>query len=61
MDVFELLIGAKPRPWWRQRLIATVWVAAVLAAIAATTWILLADQRRQPPRHGQHLPALASS
>ena len=31
MDVFELLIGAEPRAWWRQRMIAMAWVAAVLA------------------------------
>lgn len=32
MDVFELLIGAAPRSWWRQRAIAIVWVAATLSA-----------------------------
>ncbi len=41
MDVFEILIGARARPWWRQRLIAIVWVSAVLIVIAAATWILL--------------------
>jgi membrane protein len=41
MDVFEMLVGAPPRSWLRQRLIASVWVVAVLVAIAATTWIVL--------------------
>ncbi len=41
MDVFEILIGARPRPWFRQRLIAVMWVAAVLLVIAGATWILL--------------------
>jgi membrane protein len=40
MDVFELLIGARPRPWLRQRLIAIVWVVAVLAASVACVWFL---------------------
>jgi protoheme IX farnesyltransferase len=41
MDVFEMLVGAKPRPWWRQRLIASGWVLGVLAATElslTTTW-----------------------
>jgi membrane protein len=42
MDVFELLLGAKPRPWLQQRLIACVWVAGGIAAVAVTTWGLLA-------------------
>jgi membrane protein len=41
MDVFELLVGAQPRSWGRQRLIALVWVVAGFAAVAAMTWLLL--------------------
>ncbi len=41
MDVFELLVGAKPRPWLKQRFIALVWVLGGLASIAAMTWFLL--------------------
>ena len=41
MDVFELLAQSRPRPWWKQRLIAVVWVVAGLAALAAMTWIVL--------------------
>jgi membrane protein len=41
MDVFELLVGAQPRSWIRQRAIASLWVVGSLLAIAATTWILL--------------------
>ncbi len=41
MDVFELLIGARPRPWWRQRLIAVAWVAATLLVLVTATWTLL--------------------
>ncbi|MEO6419629.1 MAG: YihY/virulence factor BrkB family protein [Polyangiaceae bacterium] len=41
MDVFELLIGARPRPWWRQRLIAVAWVAATLLVLIMSTWTLL--------------------
>ncbi len=40
MDVFELLVGARPRPWLRQRLIATLWVVAGIAGLAAATWVL---------------------
>ncbi len=42
MDVFELLVGAKPRGWLRQRMIATLWVFGGVGAVAATTWLLLA-------------------
>jgi membrane protein len=40
MDVFEILVGARPRKWLRQRVIATLWVAAALVALVAATWIL---------------------
>lgn len=42
MDVFELLVGAKPRGWLRQRMIATLWVVGGVSAVAMTTWVLLA-------------------
>jgi len=41
MDVFELLIGAEPRAWWRQRLIAIAWVAATLTAVLVCVSFLL--------------------
>lgn len=41
MDVFEILLGARARSWWKQRLIAVVWVVAGLGALAAMTWIVL--------------------
>jgi len=59
MDVFELLVGAKQRPWYRQRLIATIWVVAVLTAIAATTWVVLAVNGAAANLSAKHLPALA--
>jgi membrane protein len=41
MDVFELLIGARPRSWLRQRAIAIAWVILTLAATTASVWFLL--------------------
>lgn len=41
MDVFELLVRARPRSWLRQRLIALAWVIGGLAAAIATTWLLI--------------------
>jgi membrane protein len=41
MDVFELLIGARPRSWPRQRTIAIVWVITSLTAICVSVWFLL--------------------
>ena len=41
MDVFELLIHATPRPWWKQRLLAMAWLAGLLAVIGLATWMLL--------------------
>ena len=58
MDIFELLVGAQPRTWFRQRLIAVLWVVGSLAAIAATTWVLLALNGVATSLSAQHLPAL---
>ena len=58
MDIFELLVGAQPRTWFRQRLIAVLWVVGSLAAIAATTWGLLALNGVATSLSAQHLPAL---
>jgi membrane protein len=58
MDVFELLVGARPRSWFRQRLIAVFWVVGSLAAIAATTWILLAINGVATGLSAHQLPAL---
>jgi membrane protein len=41
MDVFEMLIGAQPRSWRRQRLMALGWVAATLVITVGATWALL--------------------
>jgi membrane protein len=41
MDVFELLIGAKPRPWWKQRALAVAGVAGTLSAVFLCVWFLL--------------------
>jgi membrane protein len=41
MDVFELLVGATPRAWWKQRLLALAWVATTVTGLAAATWVIL--------------------
>lgn len=41
MDVLELLLGASPRPWLRQRGIAMLWVVASLVVSVASVWFLL--------------------
>jgi uncharacterized BrkB/YihY/UPF0761 family membrane protein len=38
MDAFELASGAPRRPWWKKRAIALVWVAGMLAVLAAITY-----------------------
>ena len=59
MDVFELLVGARPRSWVKQRLIATMWVVLGLGAIAATTWLLLlVNGAAMEIGSAQHIPAL---
>lgn len=58
MDVFEILIGASPRSWIRQRLIAGLWVLGGLAVIAATTWVLLAFSGVAAAVTSQDLPSL---
>jgi len=58
MDVFELLLHARPRSWWKQRLIAVVWVVAGLAALAALTWMVLLVNGAASGLSGRHFPAL---
>lgn len=58
MDVFEILVKAQPRSWVRQRLIAVMWVAGTLVAIAAATWTLLFVNDATTGLMAHHLPAL---
>lgn len=58
MDIFELLVGAKPRPWWRQRLIAVGWVVGMIVAITITAWSLLAINGASTELSGKHFPTL---
>jgi membrane protein len=58
MDVFEILVKAKPRSWFRQRLIAVMWVAGTLVAIAVATWTLLFVNGAATGLTARHLPAL---
>lgn len=58
MDIFELLVGAKPRPWWRQRLIAVGWVVGMIAAITIAAWSLLAVNGATSEMSRWHLPTL---
>lgn len=58
MDVFEILVKSQPRTWLRQRLIAVMWVAGTLAAIAAATWTLLFVNGAATGATAHHLPAL---
>ncbi len=57
MDVFEILVGAKPRGWLKQRAIASLWVAGGVGAVAVTTWTLLAING-VAKFSGAHVPAL---
>jgi membrane protein len=41
MDVVELLIGASPRAWWKQRLISVAWVVGTLSAVFASIAFLV--------------------
>ncbi len=61
MDVFEILVGAQPRSWLRQRLIAVFWVIGSLAAIAGATWILLAINGVATGLSAHRLPSLLRS
>lgn len=42
MNVFELVFGAKRRPWWKKRLIATSWVLGSIAIVSGTAWGVIA-------------------
>ena len=58
MDVFEILVKSQPRSWLRQRLIAVMWVAGTLVAIAVATWTLLFVNGAATGLTAHHLPAL---
>jgi membrane protein len=58
MDVFEILVHARPRSWWKQRVIAVVWVVAGLGALAAMTWIVLLVNGAAIGLSAHHFPAL---
>jgi membrane protein len=42
MDVFELLVHARPRPWWKQRALAVVWVGATISTLLLSMSFLVA-------------------
>jgi membrane protein len=59
MDVFELLIGARPRSWLRQRAIATAWVVTTLSVTIFCVWFVLAMTGwLDGVRDASHLPDL---
>ena len=38
MDAFEVAAGAARRAWWKKRVIALIWVASTLVALAVLGW-----------------------
>jgi membrane protein len=58
MDVFEMLVHARPRTWWRQRLAALAWVVSGLAVLAALTWMFLLLNGAASGLSARHLPIL---
>jgi membrane protein len=60
MDVFELLIGARPRSWLRQRAVAIAWVIVTLVITCFSVWFLLVTNGWvSGVRDARHLPAVA--
>jgi membrane protein len=59
MDVFELLIGARPRSWLRQRTVAIAWVIVTLVIACFSVWFLLVTIGWTDVRDTRHLPAVA--
>lgn len=41
MDAVEAVVGAPRRPWWKQRLLALVWVFAAIAAVALASFAVI--------------------
>jgi membrane protein len=41
MDVFEVAVQVKRRPWWKQRAIALGWVVLGLATACSLAWVLV--------------------
>lgn len=40
MDILEIMLSAKPRPWWRKRAIALAWILGFLAVMGASTTVM---------------------
>lgn len=59
MDVFEILIGAQPRTWFRQRLIAVGWVAATLIAVfLCVSFLVVTLGWTEGINHAEQMPLL---
>ena len=41
MDVFEMVLGAPSRPWWKQRLLSIGWVLLSLLVVLLTVWLVV--------------------
>lgn len=41
MDAVERVVGAKPRPWWKKRALALLWVLAAIIAFAIASVVLV--------------------
>jgi membrane protein len=61
MDVFEVAARATPRPWWKQRFMAVLSVLVGVAALAATSWGLVAWDDRIHQGDAVAAPALTPS
>jgi membrane protein len=42
MNVFELVFGSTKRPWWKKRVIASVWVLGAILVVSGAAWGVLA-------------------
>jgi membrane protein len=58
MDVFEVVFGAPPRPWWRQRLIALLWLLVTLLGVSAVLSFAVLLNRTLHAEFGQDLSLL---
>ncbi len=50
MDVFEVVVGAQRRAWWKQRALSVAWLAAMVTALSLVVAALVAFDAQVHPR-----------
>ena len=56
MNVFETMLGAQRRPWWKKRLMGIAWVATTISVFCFAAWGVLTVDARIHKWEGDAVP-----